>query len=80
MNTLNIRTGITPEEIKQSILDNLNYTVGRSPELATQNDWYLAVAFSLRDRMMENWIDTLRHYQEGEFKIVGYLDHPGYLR
>jgi starch phosphorylase len=73
MNTLNIRTGITPEEIKQSILDNLNYTVGRSPELATQNDWYLAVAYSLRDRMMENWIDTLKHYQEGEFKIVGYL-------
>lgn len=73
MNTLNIRTGITPEEIKQSILDNLNFTVGRSPELANQNDWYLAVSYSLRDRMMENWIDTLRHYKEGDFKIVGYL-------
>ena len=73
MSTLNIRTGTTPEEIKQSIWDNLNYTVGILPKLATQNDWYLAVAFSLRYRMMENWIDTLKYYQEGEFKIVGYL-------
>ena len=41
--------------------------------MANQNDWYLAVAYSLRDRMMKNWIDPLRHYQEDDFKIVGYL-------
>lgn len=73
MSTLNIRTGTKPEEIKQAILDHLHFTVGRSPGLATQNDWYMAVAYSLRDRMMEDWIDTLHRHKKGDFKIVGYL-------
>ena len=73
MSNLNIRTGIKPEEIKQAILDHLHFTVGRSPGLATQNDWYMSVAYSLRDRMMEDWIDTLHRHKKGDFKIVGYL-------
>lgn len=73
MSTLNIRTGTKPEEIKQAILDHLHFTIGRSPGLATQNDWYMAVAYSLRDRMMEDWIDALHRYKKGDFKIVGYL-------
>ncbi len=73
MSTLDIRTGTKPEEIKQAILDHLHFTVGRSPGLATQNDWYMAVAYSLRDRMMKDWIDTLHRHKKGDIKIVGYL-------
>ncbi len=73
MANLNIRTGHTAEEIQQSILDNLYYMLGRHPELATPNEWYMAVSYAVRDRMMKNWIDTLSKFMEGETKVVGYL-------
>lgn len=70
---LNIRTGITADEIQQAILDNLHFMLGRHPSLATPNEWYMAVSYATRDRMMKNWIDTLSRFMEGETKVVGYL-------
>jgi len=31
-----------------------------SPDFATLNDWYMAVAYTARDRMMEKWIRSLQ--------------------
>jgi len=55
-----VRVGRTPAELKQAILDNLYYVQGRVPELATTNDWYMALAYTVRDRMMNDWIEALR--------------------
>jgi len=49
-----IRTGTSVASLKQAVLDNLYYVQGRLPELATRNDWYMAVAYTARDRMLEN--------------------------
>ena len=49
----NVRTGNSPAEIKQSILDNLYCSQARIPQTATLNDWYMALAFTVRDRMLE---------------------------
>ena len=46
-----------PGELKQAILDNLYFIQGKPSEFATLNDWYIAVAYTVRDRMMKNWID-----------------------
>lgn len=46
------RTGTTVAAIKQAILDNRYFIHGRIPSLATRNDWYMAVAFTVRDRML----------------------------
>ena len=70
---VDIRLGNSPAELKQSILDNLYFIQGRSSELATLNDWYMAVAYTVRDRMMENWITIIRRLNEKDLKIVGYL-------
>ena len=43
------------ETFKQAILNNLYYIQGKPADLATLNDWYIAVAFTVRDRLMENW-------------------------
>ena len=60
MDTVNdrVRTGKTPAELKQAILDNLYYLQGRIPALATTNDWYMAVAYAVRDRMLNDWIQA----------------------
>jgi starch phosphorylase len=74
VNQLNTsRLGNTPEELKQAILDKLHFVRCRTPELATRNDWYVAVASALRERMMESWIHSIRKLSRPDTKIVGYL-------
>jgi len=67
------RTGLSTEDIKQSILDNLQFAQARVPELATLNDWYMAVAFTIRDRMLDNWTKTMKQLQRKDIRAVCYL-------
>ncbi len=69
----NIRTGNSPEAIKQSILDHLYYSQGRTEPFATMQEWYMATSYAVRDRMMSQWMDTLANFKKGKVKIVGYL-------
>jgi starch phosphorylase len=68
----NIRTGTSPEMLAQALLDNLHYVQGRLPELATRNDWYMALAYTVRDRLLDNWVKTLKTLAE-DVKVVSYL-------
>src|SRR6476646_2672576 len=62
-----------PEELKQAILNNLYFIQGRPSQFATPNDWYVAVAYTVRDRMMKNWITSLQRLRDKDLEIVGYL-------
>jgi starch phosphorylase len=42
-------------------------------EMATSHDWYVALAYTVRDRMMKNWIESLHRLHDKDLKIVGYL-------
>ena len=46
------------EALKRSFLDNLFYIQGKFPALATRLDYYLALAYTVRDRMLQRWIST----------------------
>ncbi|MGD9577359.1 MAG: glycogen/starch/alpha-glucan phosphorylase [Syntrophorhabdus sp.] len=54
-----VRTGLSTESIKRAILENLNFIQGRIPILATPNDWYMSLAYTVRDRMLERWIRSI---------------------
>ena len=69
----NIRTGTSPETLAQALLDNLCYVQGQLPELATTHDWYMALADTVRDRLLDNWVQTLHKALAQDVKIVGYL-------
>ena len=68
-----ISTGLSTEAIKQAILDNLQFAQARVPELATQNDWYMAVACTIRDRMLDNWTKTIKQLRRKDIRAVCYL-------
>jgi glycogen phosphorylase len=68
-----VRVGLDVASIKQSILDNLYFDLGKLPELATPNDWYIAVAYAIRDRMINRFIKTLHLLTDRNLKLVGYL-------
>jgi len=67
------RTGLSVEALEQSFLDNLIFVQGRSLERATVNDLYMALAHSVRDRLVERWISTVKNYQAQDVRVVCYL-------
>jgi starch phosphorylase len=70
-----IRAGLGADAIAQAILDNLNYLQAKLPHQATRNDWYMALAYAVRDRMLDRYIKTLdaiRHAKTSP-KAVAYL-------
>ncbi len=68
-----IRTGTGPEMLKKAFLDNLFYLQGRSLETASINDLYMALAYTVRDRLLHRWVNTLHRYMTEDVKVVFYL-------
>lgn len=68
-----IRTGLGANELSAAVLDNLAYLQGRTPEVATPNDWYMALAHSIRDRLLARWIATSAVYLHEDVKVACYL-------
>jgi starch phosphorylase len=68
-----VRTGLGPAALKRAIVDNLTYVQGRFPSLATTNDWYMALAHAVRDRLLHRWVQTMQTYAEQDVKVVAYL-------
>jgi starch phosphorylase len=67
------RTALSVEALSQSFLDNLFFVQGRSIERATINDLYMALAHTVRDRLVERWISTVKNYQAQDVRVVCYL-------
>jgi starch phosphorylase len=43
------------------------------PESATRNDWYLALAHAVRDRLLDRWIEAERTLMHHDVRSVSYL-------
>jgi starch phosphorylase len=67
------RTGQSVEALKRSIMDNLYYRGARIPAVATRNDWYLAVAHTVRDRITNRWIKSVDTIVKKDVRIVSYF-------
>ncbi|MEI7866419.1 MAG: glycogen/starch/alpha-glucan phosphorylase [Candidatus Methylumidiphilus sp.] len=67
------RTGVSKEDIKQSYLDNLFCGMGRAPLIASLNDEYMALALTVRDRVLQHGVFTLETYQQQDVRVVSYL-------
>jgi glycogen phosphorylase len=67
------RTDLSKEALKDAFLDNLFYVQGKFPALATRNDYYMALAYTVRDRMLQRWISTAVAYTKQGSRTVAYL-------
>jgi glycogen phosphorylase len=70
-----IRTGLGAEVIAEALIQNLHCLQATPPQYATPNDWYMALAYTIRDRMMERYINTLEAMTDPTrvAKLVAYL-------
>jgi glycogen phosphorylase len=67
------RTALSKEALKNAFLDDLFYVQGKFPALATKNDYYMALAYAVRDRMLQRWISTAAVYTKQASRTVAYL-------
>lgn len=67
------RTGMSVETLKSAFLDNLAYLQGADLSFATRHDLYMALSYTVRDRLIHRWIKTIKTYQAQDVKQVFYL-------
>jgi len=67
------RTASDPASIARSIVDNLQFVLGRIPAVATRGEWYAALAHSVRDRLLRRWTATIDTLLRSDVRVVAYL-------
>lgn len=68
-----VRTGLKLEDIKQDLAENLLYVVGKPALTTTPYDCYLAVAYTVRDRMLHHWVNTVEAFFAKKIKATCYF-------
>ena len=71
-------TDVTPELdsmmlIIKSFLEHLEYSLGKDKYSATGNDIFNALAYAVRNHLVERWLDTQQAYYKSDQKRVYYL-------
>jgi glycogen phosphorylase len=67
------RSGLGVEALRRDIVDNLICLQARYPEIATPHDWYMALAYAVRDRMMTRRVATTHTYVARDAKVACYF-------
>src|SRR6266542_2890862 len=68
-----IRTGASVAALKEAFLDNLFFIQAKFPAVATRNDHYMALAATVRDRLLHHWVRTAQTYYQQASRTVCYL-------
>ncbi|HKH74538.1 MAG TPA: glycogen/starch/alpha-glucan phosphorylase [Vicinamibacterales bacterium] len=69
------RTASSAKDFTRRLLDNLHHQQAKLPAHATRNDWYMALAHTVRERVLDRYIATLDAIAGGTVsaKVVAYL-------
>ena len=67
------KTGGSVEALRETVLAKLAYAVGKTVPDASQHDWFLATAYTVRDHIVEGWQDSYRKANAGATKRVYYM-------
>jgi starch phosphorylase len=72
-NGFKFSTNDTVEDIKLSIVNHLQYTLGRDIHTATQRDWWISTSMAVRDRLVDKMIKTQGKHADGNVRRVYYF-------
>jgi len=65
--------GLDVASIKHALANRMIFSVGKDTYTATDRDWFHSVAYVVRDRLIERWMETMRSYYTDDAKRVYYL-------
>eukprot|EP00127_Corallochytrium_limacisporum_P000249 Clim_evm17s8 gene=Clim_evmTU17s8 len=67
------------QEYKNGFNRHLHYTLAKDRNVATNRDYYLSLAYTVRDKMISRWIRTQQQYYKADPKRVYYLSLEFYM-
>ena len=67
------KLGMDAEALWRSLANRLEYSVGKDIYTANLRDWFRSLAYALRDRMAERWMETMRGYYREDSKRIYYF-------
>ena len=59
--------------LRRAVVAKLTYSVGKDPLVATERDWFVAAALTVRDRIVDRWMHSTRATYADQRKRVYYL-------
>ncbi|MCH9631952.1 MAG: Maltodextrin phosphorylase [Chlamydiae bacterium] len=65
--------GMDIESMKRSIVNCLRYEESKDEETAIEEDYLHSLAWSIKHRLVDRWIETQKHYHHSDAKQVYYL-------
>jgi glycogen phosphorylase len=65
--------GSSVADLKRDFLNKLFYVQGKFPALASLNDYYMALSYTVRDRLLQRWISTAAVYTDSGARTICYL-------
>jgi glycogen phosphorylase len=70
-----IRTALDPDAVAEALIENLHSLQAKRPEYATPTDWYMALAYTVRDRALDRYLRALESIADAAdtARVVGYL-------
>ncbi len=67
------RTARSADALQRAVVDNLARMQARFRDVATPHDWYMALAYTVRDILLARWVETARTHAGHEVKVACYL-------
>lgn len=67
------RINVTKEAFKEAILENIKIQFRKTIDQVSEQQIFQAVAYAVRDIVVDQWIETHKTYEEKDAKIVYYL-------
>jgi starch phosphorylase len=67
------KRALTTEALQAEILEKLTYFIGKDPIVARPHDWLKATIYAVRDRMIDQWMESSRETWRTSNKRVYYL-------
>lgn len=65
--------GMDKDSLKRAIVNCLRYEESKDCETAIDEDYLLSLAWSIKHRLVDRWIETQKHYHEKDVKQVYYI-------
>src|ERR1700678_398974 len=59
--------------LRRALVAKLTYAVGKDPIVASNHDWFVATALTVRDRIVDKWFPSTRAIYTEKRKRVYYL-------
>ena len=67
------KAGFNKETFKKQVKENVKALFRKTLEEANEQQLYQAVAYTVKDTIIDNWLDTQKAYEKQDTKIVYYL-------